>query len=56
MVALKKQLIVFGGFHESVKDYKYYNDVYAFNLENHTWAKLEVSGIFYYFSFPLCIV
>ncbi|KYO34571.1 kelch domain-containing protein 4 [Alligator mississippiensis] len=45
MVACKRQLIVFGGFHESARDYIYYNDVYAFNLDTFTWSKLSPSGI-----------
>uniref|UniRef100_A0A8C9FE53 Kelch domain containing 4 n=1 Tax=Pavo cristatus TaxID=9049 RepID=A0A8C9FE53_PAVCR len=45
MVACKRQLIIFGGFHESVRDYIYYNDVYAFNLDSFTWSKLAPSGI-----------
>ncbi|XP_010716506.1 kelch domain-containing protein 4 isoform X2 [Meleagris gallopavo] len=45
MVACKRQLMVFGGFHESTRDYIYYNDVYAFNLDSFTWSKLAPSGI-----------
>ena len=26
------------------RDYKYFNDVYAFNLDTYTWSQLEVSG------------
>lgn len=44
MVAVKKQLIVFGGFNDNAREYKYYNDVYAFNLETYKWNKLEVTG------------
>lgn len=44
MVCVKKQLIVFGGFHDNVRDYKYFSDVYAFNLENYTWKRLEPAG------------
>nr|XP_031544724.1 kelch domain-containing protein 4 isoform X3 [Vicugna pacos] len=44
MVAWKRQLILFGGFHESTRDYIYYNDVYAFNLDTLTWSKLSPSG------------
>ncbi|XP_014340057.1 kelch domain-containing protein 4 isoform X2 [Latimeria chalumnae] len=44
MVACKRQLILFGGFHESMRDYIYYNDVYSFNLDTFTWAKLSPSG------------
>ncbi|XP_068239182.1 kelch domain-containing protein 4 [Palaemon carinicauda] len=44
MVAVKKQLIVFGGFNDNAREYKYFNDVYAFNLETYKWNKLEVTG------------
>lgn len=27
-----------------IRDYKYFNDIYAFNVENYTWTKLDVSG------------
>lgn len=45
MVACRRQLIVFGGFHESARDYIYYNDVCAFNLDTFTWTKMSPSGI-----------
>ncbi|XP_033754886.1 kelch domain-containing protein 4-like [Pecten maximus] len=44
MVHCKKHIIVFGGFHDNIRDYKYYNDVYAFDLETYSWNKLEPSG------------
>ncbi|XP_018430739.1 PREDICTED: kelch domain-containing protein 4-like, partial [Nanorana parkeri] len=44
MVYTKRQLIVFGGFHESTRDYIYYNDLYTFNLDTFTWAKISPSG------------
>ncbi|XP_036296399.1 kelch domain-containing protein 4 isoform X7 [Pipistrellus kuhlii] len=44
MVAWKRQLILFGGFHESTRDYIYYNDVYAFDLDTFMWSKLSPSG------------
>ncbi|KAM3918373.1 kelch domain-containing protein 4 isoform 2-T2 [Leptodactylus fuscus] len=44
MVYTKRQLIVFGGFHESTRDYIYYNDVYSFNLDSFTWAKILPSN------------
>ncbi|XP_007468490.1 PREDICTED: kelch domain-containing protein 4 [Lipotes vexillifer] len=44
MVAWKRQLILFGGFHESTRDYIYYNDLYAFNLDTFTWSRLSPSG------------
>ncbi|XP_071443811.1 kelch domain-containing protein 4 isoform X2 [Hetaerina americana] len=44
MVYSKRQVVVFGGFHDNLSDYKYFNDVYAFNLEDYKWRKLEPSG------------
>ncbi|KAM6176739.1 kelch domain-containing protein 4 [Erethizon dorsatum] len=44
MVAWKRQLVLFGGFHESARDYIYYSDVYAFSLDTFTWSKLSPSG------------
>jgi len=44
MIAWKKLLIVFGGFHEVHDTFKYYNDVHAFSLESYQWVKLEISG------------
>lgn len=44
MVHIKKQLIVFGGFHDNLRDYKYFNDVYIFNLETYVWHKIELFG------------
>ncbi|XP_044252755.1 kelch domain-containing protein 4-like [Tribolium madens] len=44
MVYVKKNLIVFGGFHDNLRDYKYFNDVYCFNTESYKWTKLEPSG------------
>ncbi|XP_059916176.1 kelch domain-containing protein 4 [Gadus macrocephalus] len=44
MVLSKKQLLVFGGFHESTRDFIYYNDVYAFSLDSFSWSRLSPSG------------
>ncbi|TRZ02919.1 hypothetical protein DNTS_024205 [Danionella cerebrum] len=44
MVLSKRQLLVFGGFHESTRDYIYYNDVHAFNLDTFTWSRIQPSG------------
>ena len=44
MLAVKKQLVVFGGFHDNLRDCKYFNDVHSFNLETRTWTKLVTSG------------
>lgn len=46
MVHTKKQLLVFGGFHDDQRhDYKYFNDVHIFDLETYTWQKIESAGI-----------
>ncbi|XP_029010622.1 kelch domain-containing protein 4 isoform X1 [Betta splendens] len=44
MVLSKKQLLVFGGFHESTRDFIYYNDVYSFSLDTFSWSRLSPSG------------
>jgi len=44
MVVCKKFLIVFGGFHDNLRDCKYFNDLYSFDLETRTWAKLVTIG------------
>ncbi|XP_050303701.1 kelch domain-containing protein 4 [Anthonomus grandis grandis] len=44
MVLVKKQLFVFGGFHDNLRDYKYFNDVHVFDLETYKWKKLEPVG------------
>ncbi|XP_044283920.1 kelch domain-containing protein 4 [Varanus komodoensis] len=45
MAVCKRHLVVFGGFHESARDYIYYNDAYAFNLDLFAWTKLSPSGL-----------
>ncbi|KAB0795717.1 hypothetical protein PPYR_09778 [Photinus pyralis] len=44
MVYCKKQIFVFGGFHDNLRDYKYYNDIHIFSLETYQWTKLEPTG------------
>ncbi|XP_055912865.1 kelch domain-containing protein 4 [Eupeodes corollae] len=44
MVASKKKLFIFGGFHDNNQSYKYHNDVHIFSLESYTWLKFEVQG------------
>lgn len=44
MVAIKKKLFVFGGFYDSSLSYKYYNDVWMFNLETYKWEEINVTG------------
>ncbi|XP_018331118.1 kelch domain-containing protein 4 [Agrilus planipennis] len=44
MVYFRKQLIVFGGFNDNLRNYKYFNDVHVFNTENYKWQKIEPAG------------
>jgi len=44
MLAYKQFLIVFGGFHDNLRDCRYFNDLYAFDLDNRVWKQLECTG------------
>ncbi|XP_014674445.1 PREDICTED: kelch domain-containing protein 4-like isoform X1 [Priapulus caudatus] len=44
MLASRKELVVFGGFHDNIRNYKYFNDVYVFNFETYMWTRVEPSG------------
>ncbi|KAM9854661.1 kelch domain-containing protein 4 [Aulostomus maculatus] len=44
MALSKRQLLVFGGFHESTRDFIYYNDIYSFSLDTFSWSRLCPSG------------
>ncbi|XP_017480471.1 PREDICTED: kelch domain-containing protein 4 [Rhagoletis zephyria] len=44
MVANKKRLFIFGGFHDNNQSYRYFNDVHIFSLESYEWLKIEISG------------
>lgn len=44
MVLCRRHLVVFGGFHDNLRDCKYFNDVHAFDLDAMRWKKLEVTG------------
>lgn len=45
MVCVRKHLVVFGGFHDNLRDCKYFNDVHAFDLENYVWKKIVPTGM-----------
>jgi len=45
MVVIKKWLVLFGGFHDNLRESKYFNDVYTFDLENRVWKRINTSGI-----------
>lgn len=40
MVAFRRCLIVFGGFHDNLRECRYYNDVHVFNLDTREWTKI----------------
>ncbi|XP_050514767.1 kelch domain-containing protein 4 isoform X2 [Diabrotica virgifera virgifera] len=44
MVLIKKQIFVFGGFHDNLRDCKYFNDIYSFDIETYKWTKIEPLG------------
>ncbi|KAK9687729.1 hypothetical protein QE152_g36047 [Popillia japonica] len=44
MICQKKQLFVFGGFYDNLRDYKYYNDLHIFDMETYKWHKIEATG------------
>jgi len=39
-----RYLVVFGGFHDNLRECKYFNDLHAFDLETRSWAKLSTVG------------
>ena len=46
MVVYKKNLVVFGGFHDNMKRApKYHNDVHIFNLDAMAWTKLAFPAV-----------
>lgn len=44
MVQQGNRLVVFGGFHHNGRDTKYFNDVFTFDLEKRSWAKVMTLG------------
>jgi len=44
MVIYKNNIFLFGGFHESYKNFMYFNDCYLFSLLDYKWTKLAPSG------------
>ncbi|XP_034945486.1 kelch domain-containing protein 4 [Chelonus insularis] len=44
MVYMKKQLFIFSGFHDNLREYKYFNDLYKFDLTSYQWNKIEIYG------------
>jgi N-acetylneuraminic acid mutarotase len=44
MVTYKNVIVMFGGFYDSGKTTRYYNDVWVFNLDALTWEQKEISS------------
>lgn len=44
MIISKNKIFVFGGFHDNLRDYKYFNDIYCFDITSYEWTKLEPTG------------
>lgn len=44
MVASKKRLFIFGGFHDNNQSYQYFNDIHCFSLESYEWLKIEMAS------------
>lgn len=45
MIMAKNKIFVFGGFHDNLRDFKYFNDIYFFDILTYVWKKLDPSGI-----------
>jgi len=44
MCVHNRNIFVFGGFHESTRDFIYFNDCYSFNINDHAWTKIVANG------------
>ena len=45
MIVWKGYIILFGGFHDTFRDCKYFNDLYLFNIGEERWEKMDISQI-----------
>jgi N-acetylneuraminic acid mutarotase len=45
MVVWKHFIVLFGGFHDTFRDCKYFSDLYLFNIPEERWEKIDVSTI-----------
>ena len=41
MVVHKKHLVIFGGYYDNLRNCRYYNDTYLFNLETEKWEEIK---------------
>lgn len=44
MVLVKKYLVIFGGYYDNLRNCKFYNDTYLFNLETNKWEEMKFSA------------
>lgn len=44
MTSIRRHLVVFGGYHDNGRNYKYYNDLYLFCTDTRIWKKIEGLG------------
>ncbi|TYJ98476.1 kelch domain-containing protein 4 [Cucumis melo var. makuwa] len=43
MVLYKHKIIVFGGFYDTLREVRYYNDMYVFDLDQYKWQEVKPS-------------
>ncbi len=44
MVVLKKYLVIFGGYYDNLRNCRFFNDVYLFNLETQQWDEIKFTS------------
>ena len=52
MIVWKGYIVVFGGFYDTFRDCKYFNDVHMFNISEERWESVEIGGSNLPGSFP----
>ncbi|KJE89727.1 Klhdc4-prov protein, variant [Capsaspora owczarzaki ATCC 30864] len=45
MAVYKRQLIVFGGFHDTNAAARYFNDLYRFDMDSYAWTKVDTGVV-----------
>ncbi|KAM7276734.1 hypothetical protein ACFE04_018600 [Oxalis oulophora] len=43
MILFKHKIIVFGGFYDTLREVRYYNDLYVFDLDQYKWQEIKPS-------------
>jgi N-acetylneuraminic acid mutarotase len=41
MVLYKHKIIIFGGFYDTLREVRYYNDLYVFDLDQYKWQEIK---------------